>query len=274
MKAFAKIALISTCITFSLSATDSINIASEVSYPPWNDTNKEGKFVGFEVDLFPLICKKADLKCAFNGQSFSTIIPSIRFNKYDVIMSGMMITPNRMRVINFSRPYGRMPAVFAVKKGKSLAFCKGCKKQLDLDKTSDNSALLNAIESLKGKKIGVQKNSINHIYITENKLLARKLNLLTTETSGELVELLEKGKIDIAFNTKTFMIDAIKNSRNISIVGPDISGGLIGRGVGIGVRKADAELKARLDKAIAELEDEGVISELSQKWFGFDMFPN
>lgn len=252
-----------------------IHIASEVSYPPWND-EEDGQYVGYEVDLFPLICEKAQLKCDFNSQQFSSIISSIRFKKYDIIMSGMGITPHRKRVIDFSRPYGKLPSVFAVKKGVSLTFCTECGTKIDLENSSDEEKLISSIvKDIGDKKIGVQKNSLSHTFFTEHGKLKKKANIVVVETQKALIDKLETGQIDALLSTKSYVIGMIKNSqRKIEILGPDITGGMMGNGVGIGIRKGDKALKKKLDNAINELEREGVLSELTTKWFGFDMFTN
>jgi octopine/nopaline transport system substrate-binding protein len=50
-------------------------------------------------------------------------------------------------------------------------------------------------------------------------------------------------------------------------------GGVLGRGVAVGMRKDDAELKGLFDKAIQAAVADGTLSKLSQKWFKVDMTP-
>ena len=57
------------------------------------------------------------------------------------------------------------------------------------------------------------------------------------------------------------------------VAGTGMRGGLLGRGVAVGMRKDDAELKAMFDKAIQAAIADGTIPRLSQKWFKVDMTP-
>ena len=47
--------------------------------------------------------------------------------------------------------------------------------------------------------------------------------------------------------------------------------GVLGEGMGVGLRKADAELKGRLDKAIADAGKDGTVEKLSRQHFGYDV---
>ena len=58
------------------------------------------------------------------------------------------------------------------------------------------------------------------------------------------------------------------------MVGPVFDEGIFGLGVGLGLRKDDAELKEKLDAAIRETAKDGTMKALSIKWFGFDTTPS
>ena len=61
--------------------------------------------------------------------------------------------------------------------------------------------------------------------------------------------------------------------KDMAIAGAGVSGGVLGRGVAVGMRKDDAELKALFDAAIAAAIADGTIEKLTQKWFKIDMTP-
>jgi octopine/nopaline transport system substrate-binding protein len=58
---------------------------------------------------------------------------------------------------------------------------------------------------------------------------------------------------------------------NFTLIGPGLSKGIFGEGVGVGLRKEDDDLEAMFNKAIAEALADGTISKLGQEWFGFDI---
>ena len=57
------------------------------------------------------------------------------------------------------------------------------------------------------------------------------------------------------------------------LVGPSITGGMLGAGVGLGIRKTDPELKKSFDEAIKAAIADGTIKKLSLKWFKIDTTP-
>ncbi|MDF2811224.1 MAG: transporter substrate-binding protein, partial [Microvirga sp.] len=64
-----------------------------------------------------------------------------------------------------------------------------------------------------------------------------------------------------------------KELEGMKVVGPAFRGGLLGRGVAIGLRKDDAALKEKFDGAITQALADGTIKKLSMKWFEADMSP-
>jgi octopine/nopaline transport system substrate-binding protein len=60
---------------------------------------------------------------------------------------------------------------------------------------------------------------------------------------------------------------------NVVTFGPNVFGGLLGEGVGAGIRQDNPDLKAMFDAAITEAAADGTISAISMQWFGKDLAP-
>ena len=63
---------------------------------------------------------------------------------------------------------------------------------------------------------------------------------------------------------------AKKSGKNVVLVGPTLSGGAFGSGVGVGIRQEDTGLVKDFNKAINKARRSGKLSELATIWFGFD----
>ena len=61
--------------------------------------------------------------------------------------------------------------------------------------------------------------------------------------------------------------------KDLVMVGPTFTGGIFGGGVGVGLRKADADLKKQFDTAIDAAIKDGTVKKLSMQWFKFDVTP-
>jgi octopine/nopaline transport system substrate-binding protein len=95
---------------------DKIKIGTEGAYPPWNSKDASGKLIGFEVELAWTLCRYIGQQCEIVEQDWDGMIPALLMRKFDVIMAGMSITDERLKVINFSQGYADEVASLAVMK--------------------------------------------------------------------------------------------------------------------------------------------------------------
>jgi ABC-type amino acid transport substrate-binding protein len=70
-------------------------------YPPFESIDANNKIVGFDVDLANALCKEIDATCTFTNQAFDSLIPSLKFRRFDAVMAGMDITPEREKQVLF-----------------------------------------------------------------------------------------------------------------------------------------------------------------------------
>lgn len=83
------------------------------------------------------------------------------------------------------------------------------------------------------------------------------------------------GRIDVAFDDASYYASALSKPSNATLgfTGPKIGGPIWGDGEALGLRKADTDLKAMFDQAIAAALADGTVHTLSQKWFKTDVTP-
>ncbi|MGB3212930.1 MAG: transporter substrate-binding domain-containing protein [Desulforhopalus sp.] len=74
-------------------------------FQPWAMKDKNGKLIGFEIDVATRLAKDMGVKVEFLPTAWSGIIPALLTGKFDVIIGGMGITPQRALQVNFSQPY-------------------------------------------------------------------------------------------------------------------------------------------------------------------------
>jgi octopine/nopaline transport system substrate-binding protein len=97
-----------------------VTIALEGGYAPWNLTLPGGKLGGFEPELVANLCERIKLQCNLVAQDWDGMIPGLQAGKFDVLMDAISITPEREKIIAFSKPYAATPATFAVADAKVL----------------------------------------------------------------------------------------------------------------------------------------------------------
>lgn len=250
-----------------------LRIGTEGAYAPWNATDTAGKLVGFEIDLGNEICKRQNIQCEWVAQAFDGIIPALAARRFDAIMAGMAITDRRLETIDFSQPYAGTPSVFAVLKTSPLGGALGAAGDRVLmgeDTPARKAALDKTAAALRGKTIGVQRATIQERFLTE--FMAGVVTPRLYDTNENLLLDLNAGRVDAGFASYSYWMPATEKEtgRNIEMVGSGFSGGVFGRGVGVGVRKGDADTKKIFDDGLADLKKDGTIKALAIKWFKFD----
>ncbi|MDG2405057.1 MAG: transporter substrate-binding domain-containing protein, partial [Paracoccaceae bacterium] len=75
------------------------------TFVPWAMRNKEGNLIGFEIDVATKVATDMGVKVEFVPTAWSGIIPALIAKKFDVIIGGMSITPQRNLTVNFTQPY-------------------------------------------------------------------------------------------------------------------------------------------------------------------------
>jgi octopine/nopaline transport system substrate-binding protein len=252
-----------------------VRIATDGASPPWSQLRPDGTLEGFEIDFYPILCERMRVTCEITAQSFDGLIPSLNVGKFDAIMASMSATPKREEVIAFSVPYGATGNTFATVKGSPLEQMPGAGTVLSL--AGDDASVARAIDAMKpllqGRTIGVQSASVSAAFA--NRYLKDFATIREYKTTQEHDLDLLAGRLDAIVAGRTYLGAAMKQPGydRLVLVGPNLKGGVLGRGVSIGMRKSDTALKAGFDQAIQSAAADGTIARLSQKWFGFDITP-
>jgi ABC-type amino acid transport substrate-binding protein len=233
--------------------------ATEGNYPPWNERDANGRFEGFDIDYVHAICDALKEGCEIVGASFPGMLDLLAGGRFDAIISGIAITRERERTIDFSRPYMQLSVSFATHASSPLA-----------GEPPRSEAEL--IDRLKSARIGVQDATVNARLAGE---LLPDAKQITFDNQEALDAALAGGELDAALAaTQTWKDPKTTGNGRLVIVGPAFTSAdypVLGRGLGIGVAKENRSLKDALDRVICELGADGTAAALSQKWFGEDL---
>jgi polar amino acid transport system substrate-binding protein len=75
------------------------------TFVPWAMKDKKGDFIGFEIDVARALAEDMGVEPEFVPTKWSGIIPALLTGKFDIIIGGMGIRPQRNLKVNFSIPY-------------------------------------------------------------------------------------------------------------------------------------------------------------------------
>jgi octopine/nopaline transport system substrate-binding protein len=262
--------VLASLLLFVNTYADNIKIGTEGAYPPWNSKDAAGNLIGFEVELANELCKIMKHNCTIVEQDWDGMIPALVSRKFDAIMAGMSITDERKKTINFSQGYADEVASLAVMKGSKNEGLKTLSAINLTDINAEEQATLDTlVKAFKGKTIGVQTATIHQNFLDSG--LMGKIKVRTYKTQDEVNLDLVAGRIDAALAAAVAFTDyAEKSGKGVVLTGPTFAGGDFGNGVGVGIRKGDSELINDFNAAIDKARDDGIISRLAIKHFGFD----
>jgi octopine/nopaline transport system substrate-binding protein len=251
---------------------DKIKIATEGAYPPWNYTDASGNLVGFEIELAKELCKRMNVTCEILAQKWRGIIKGLNAGKYDAIMAAMSITEDRQKLVKFSRNYAVTPNVFVVRKDHPLANFHSDLKQLTLNDISPaQQAALDAIfKEFGGKIIGVQVATTHAKFADQYMGDHAEIRIYDFQHTIDLE--LYQGRLDAVIGDFAYWLPLIKSEqgKDYKIVGPHMTGGPFGEGIGVAVRKKDEDLAAMFSRAIDETINDGTLKKLAVNWFKYD----
>ena len=92
------------------------------TFVPWAMQDKDGKFIGFEIDVATRLAADMGVQVEFVPTQWSGIIPALLTGKFDVIIGGMGIRPDRNLKVNFSTPYDYTGMSLVAHKEKAAGF--------------------------------------------------------------------------------------------------------------------------------------------------------
>lgn len=266
----AVIFAIGGALVTSATYAQTIRIATEGAYAPYNFKDSAGNLVGFEIDLSEELCARMNAECELVEQAWDGIIPALQAKKYDAIMAGMSITAERQKVISFSRSYVNTPIRFATLKGSGFASFDSNLDNINLDDVSnaEQQALDSIASALDGLTVGVQTATTHENFMNE---FLPGVDLKSYDTMDNMILDLEAGRVDVGYTDVTFLAPVLEKNPDVMMVGPGMTGGPLGQGVGVGIRQEDGTLRERFSDAINSTIADGTLSRLAVEWFEVDI---
>jgi lysine/arginine/ornithine transport system substrate-binding protein len=246
------------CAALSLAALgtqakdwSTIRFGVDATYAPFESKATDGKLVGFDIDLGNEICNRLHAKCIWVESDFDGLIPALEAKKFDGVLSSMTVTPQRAEQIAFTDKLYNTPTRLVSKKGANL---------------------LPTVESLSGKSVGVEQGTIQETYAKTN-WAPKGVQVVAYQNQDQAYSDLISGRLDATLQDEVQAdLGFLKTARGVgfAFAGPEIPTG----DAAVGLRKEDADLKQKIDGAIAAMLKDGTYEKISKKYFAFDIHGN
>ncbi|MEY8437020.1 ABC transporter substrate-binding protein [Atopobiaceae bacterium 24-176] len=236
----------STTEDYALVEDGKLTMISNFYFPPFVSMSAQdsGDFEGFDVDVYKAVCDKLGLEPnILPSVQFDTIVPTIKQGgKADVSIGAITITDERLDEVDMTDPYMDSNQAIVVKKGAAAT---------DVDTLN-----------VAGTQVAVQSGTTGEAWVKENLPNATVVPLddiiqcLTGLQSGLY------GAVVCDLPVAQYEIKVAYSDLEVTSEIPT------GEQYGIVVSKDNPGLTEKINQALKDLQDDGTIDQLEQKWFG------
>ena len=224
-----------------------LRIGTEGTYVPFTYHDEAGRLTGFDVELGAAIAQRLGVKPQFIESKWDGLIAGLDVNRYDAVINEVAVTGERKLKYDYSDPYITSHAVLIV--------------------AADNTSI-RSFDDLKGRK------SANTPTSNLGKIAAlHGAEVIPAQGFNESIELLTAGRVDATINDSLTFLDFKKHAPDakVKVVAVDTSPDSSDKSAVL-IRKGNPQLRAALNKALADLRKDGTYARISQKYFGKDVY--
>ncbi len=213
--------------------------AASGEFKPFSYMDKDGKMVGFDIEVGEAVAKELGLEPVQKKQKFASIVEGVKSGRFDIAVASHTITEDRLKEVNFSTPYYYSGAQIFTRINSSIE----------------------TLEDLKGKEVAVSKGS-TYASILEG--VTDNIVLLDSDVTA--LEALSKGKHDAVVTD--FITGKEGIASGMEIIGKQF---IEPSEQAIAVAKGNEKLLEKINEALERLRKNGTLKKISEKYFGEDI---
>lgn len=218
-------------------------IGTEGTYSPFSFHDQSGKLTGYDVEVVTEVAKRLGVEPVFQETQWDAIFAGLDSKRFDVIANQVGIRPDRQEKYDFSKPYSTSRAVLVTHK--------------------DNTTV-KAFADIKGLKAG-QSMTSNYADLAR----ASGAEIVGVDNFNQAIDLMATKRVDVVINDNLSVLDFLKQKPDtpIKIVAKNEEG----QPTAFMFRKGSTELTEAINKVLDEMQQDGTLKTISEKWFGEDI---
>jgi polar amino acid transport system substrate-binding protein len=212
--------------------------------PPMGSIDRQGKPVGYDVDVAELLGARLGLPVTFTGTTSASRVALLMTGKVDLLIATVGMYPERAKVVQFSKPYATFSINVVGKKGDPVA----------------------TMADLAGRTVGVARSSAMDAEIT--KAAPKTTNIMRFDDEATSMQALLSGQVEL-LGAQTMMLRNIKNTDKGDLYEQKFV--IVRQYMGIAMRPRQKALNAYVNDFIDEIKANGKLNAISRKWLGEDI---
>ncbi len=243
-----------------------IRLGTTADTPPF-EYMKDGKIVGYEIDLVARFCREAGYGLEIQDVPFDSLIMGLQSGMYDMVASCLSDTPAHRESTNISEPIYDSRLVMAV---QILDREKGAQDEDDHGKSIANSEAGLRYHSfdelnIKGKKIGVQTGS-SFDKMADTFFPTAEVQYFNSTT--DMAKLVAMGKLDAMIADEPAAQSLTASIKNIGYIHDYLEPANFS--AAFQKNKDGEKLRDEMNAFLTKAMSDGSLKKLQQIWFGND----
>lgn len=213
-----------------------LTMATNATFPPY-EYYEGNEIVGIDVEIAEAIAKKLGLELKVEDMEFNSIIIAVTQGKADLGLAGMTVMEERLDAVNFSDSYATGIQAIIVPEDSDIQ----------------------GVDDLNGKKIGVQLSTTGDIYAKED---FGEENVEAYNKGADAVMALKQGKVDAVIIDNQPALAFVKDAEGLKVLDTQYKV----EDYAAAIAKDNEGLLAAVNSALAELEAEGTLQSIIEKY--------
>jgi L-cystine transport system substrate-binding protein len=218
-------------------------IGTEGTYAPFTFHDQSGKLTGYDIDVVTEVAKRIGVEPVFQETQWDAMFAGLDSKRFDVVANQVGIRPDRQEKYDFSNPYTVSTAVLVTHK--------------------DNTTVKD-FPDIKGLK-AAQTLTSNLTDIARN----NGAEIVGVEGFNQAIDLLVSKRVEVTINDGLSLLDFLKQKPDtpIKVIAKDPN---VAKN-GFMFRKGSTDLVDAFNKALDEMQKDGTMKQISEKWFNADV---
>ena len=214
-----------------------LTMSTNAAFPPYEMTTDSGDLEGIDIEVAGAIAKKLGLELQVDDMDFDAALLAAQQGKSDIVMAGVSVTEERQKVMEFSDSYATGVQVIIVKEDSEIA----------------------SVEDLDGKMIGTQRGTTGNIYCTDD---YGEDHITTYDNGLTAVQALMNGQVDCVVIDQEPAKAFVAANQGLKILETEY----VSEDYAIGMAKGNTALQSAVNKALAELQEDGTVQSIVDKY--------
>ncbi len=217
------------------------------SFPPLGYRDDNNEIVGYDIDLAKEVAKRLGVEFKAQPIDWDAKEMELETGKIDCIWNGFTITDERKEALSFTEAYLNNDQVLVVRADSGIT----------------------KLADMAGKTVGIQTGSSAQEAVDDNPDFASSIgNTVMFKDNITALNDLDIGGVDGVVMDSVVANYSIAQTKKPFIV---IDEPLAAEGYGIGFRKSEPELRDAVWQTLKEMQSDGTVAAIGQKWFGKDI---